>query len=314
MAIATLAATLLTLCAAAQRAPHVERAVGSIASVAWPYLPGSILPVRVEGFPVPYHVALVGPGALLPGGVYEIPADATAGTALLIAGSPLGLAAKTIDVGNPPSPERDFVAVACYEDGIVFHDGLDFSILGLFATGGAPADAAIDRRGRIATADTQGTTATVTTLDPWSVARVAGVPLGDGVAIDETTGAVFVTDRDIDGHGALTRINADGGVSHVVTGATAEGLAIDERRQIVYVANVNDDSVSAVNALTMEVLRRFHAVARIFSLTLSPDGTRLYGISNQSAGSPFAAPGSAVAIALDRTVPRVVARSAALTF
>ena len=126
----------------------------------------------------------------------------------------------------------------------------------------------------------------------------------------EPRSAVFVTDRDANGSGALTRVSADGIVTRVATGATAEGLAIDERRQIVYVANANDGTVAAVDARSMRVVRRFRAVSRVFSLALSPDGTRLYAISNQSAGSPFAAPGSAVVLAIRGPTPRVVARSA----
>lgn len=64
----------------------------------------------------------------------------------------------------------------------------------------------------------------------------------------------------------------------------------------------------------MRVLRRFGAVSRVFSLALSPDGTRLYAISNQSAGSFFAAPGSAVVLAIRGPTPRVVERSAPLAF
>jgi hypothetical protein len=61
------------------------------------------------------------------------------------------------------------------------------------------------------------------------------------------------------------------------------------------------------------VARRFAAVGRIFSLALSADGTRLYGISNQSMASPFAAAGSAIALTLGPK-PRVIARSAPLAF
>ena len=64
----------------------------------------------------------------------------------------------------------------------------------------------------------------------------------------------------------------------------------------------------------MHVVRRFRAVPRVFSLALSPDGLRLYAVSNQSAGSPFAAPGAVVAIDIRRSRPRVVARSGDLTF
>jgi DNA-binding beta-propeller fold protein YncE len=100
----------------------------------------------------------------------------------------------------------------------------------------------------------------------------------------------------------------------VVTGETAEGLVIDERRQIVYVANVNDGTVAAVDAGSMRILHHIQVVTRVFSVALSADGTRLYGISNQSVGSPFAAPGAAVAVALDAKVPHVIARSAELAF
>jgi DNA-binding beta-propeller fold protein YncE len=103
-------------------------------------------------------------------------------------------------------------------------------------------------------------------------------------------------------------------VSLVKTGLTAEGLAVDSKRGLVYVANVNDGTVAVVDAVTMRVTRRFAAVARVFSLALSPDGSRLYAVSNQSTGSPFSAPGRVVTIALDAPAPHVVARSADLTF
>src|SRR6185312_5744513 len=79
------------------------------------------------------------------------------------------------------------------------------------------------------------------------------------------------------------------------------------------VANVNDGTISIVNADTMVEERRFKAVARVFCLALSPDGTRLYATSNQGVTTPFAAPGSAVAFDV-RSTPRIVARSATLAF
>lgn len=302
------------LCAGIDRTPPGYRAVGNIAATRWPYFAGSIIPVRVDGFPVPYRVALAGAGSLSDGGRYLVPENVTPGTATLIAGNAMGLAVRSVRLGNPPSAARAFLAVASYDDGIVFHDARDFSVLGVLSTGGAPSDATIDRTGRLAATDTQGSAVTVASLAPWSVSHVDGVPLGDEVAIDDATRAIFVTNRDVNGNGALTRIAPGGQISHVVTGQTAEGLAIDSRRHIVYVANVNDGTVAAVDARSMRVVRRFSAIARIFSLALSPDGLRLYGISNQSAGSPFAAPGGAVAIDLARAVPRVVARSGDLTF
>jgi DNA-binding beta-propeller fold protein YncE len=302
------------LAGAMARAPHVHRATGTIAAAAWPYLPGSVIPVRVNGFAAPYTSMLLGPGRLLADGSYEIPQHASTGSSLLVAGNAAGLAATRLRIAAPPSPRRSLLAVASYEDGLIFHDARDFSVRGVLATGGAPSDAVADASGRIAVTDTQGSALTLATVSPWSVTRVDGVVLGDELSIDRTTRAVFVTNRDWNGSGALTRVNADGTVARVVTGATSEGLAIDERRQIVYVANANDGTVTGVDARSMRVVRRFPAVARVFSLALSSDGTRLYAVSNQSAGSPFAAAGAVVELALDSPQPKVVARSSELEF
>ncbi len=312
--IAALLTASLTLEGSVARTPCTRIASGKIAASAWPYLPGSSLPLRVDGFAAPYHAALLGPGSLSAGGVYDIPPGALPGSALLVAGNTYGLAAANLRIGAPPSAKRPFLLVASYDDGVVFHDARDFSVTGVLATGGTPSDAAIDSLGRIVATDTQGSALTVATLSPWNVLHVQGVVLGDEVAIDPATHAIFVTDRDLDGSGALTRVGLDGRVARVLTGATPEGLAIDAFRHIVYVANTNDGTVAAVDTHTMRIVRRFKAIARVFSLALSPDGTRLYAISNESLGSPFAAAGAAVAIDLRTSNPRVVARSPDLAF
>jgi len=285
-----------------------------MATAAWPYLPGSSIPLRIDGFAAPYRAAVLGPGSLSPAGVYEIPPRAPPGSVLLVAGNAHGLAAAHLRIGAPPSAARSFLVVASYDAGLVFHDAGSFAVLGLLATGGTPTDTDVDALGRIAATDTQGSELTLATLSPWGVAHIGGVSLGDEVAIDPASHAVFVTNRDVDGSGALTRVSLDGGVSRVATGATPEGLAVDAVRHIVYVANTNDGTVAAVDSHSLRVVRRFAAVPRVFSLALSPDGTRLYAISNQSEGSPFAAPGVAVAIDLRAAVPRIVARSPHLAF
>jgi hypothetical protein len=305
---------VFALSAAMARAPQVHLASGTIAASTWPYLPGSVLPVRVIGFAAPYQAELLGPGRLLPDGSYEIPEHVAGGSALLIAGNAAGLAATRLRITAPPAAHRPMLAVASYDDGLVFHDARDFSVLGVLGTGGAPSDVAADGTGRVAVTDTQGSVLTLATLVPWSVERIGGVMFGDELAIDPTTQAIFVTNRDLNGSGALTRIDPDAAISRVTTGATAEGLAIDERRQVVYVANANDGTIACVNARSMRVIRRFPAVGRIFSLALSPDGTRLYGVSNESAGSLFGAPGAVVAIAVNGAEPKVVARSGDLAF
>ncbi|MBV8198773.1 MAG: hypothetical protein JO263_11595 [Candidatus Eremiobacteraeota bacterium] len=310
---AALGAAVLLTAAIAQ--PVSRRvASGTIATVAWPYFPGSTIPVRVSGFTMPYHAALLGPGRLGSTGSYEIPDQTRAGSAFLVAGNADGLAAARLSIAKPPDPKRTLLAVASYDNGLIFHDSHDFSVLGVLATGGTPSDTAIDNLGRIAATDTQGSQLTLATLAPWVVAHVNDVLFGDNVAIDFESHDIFVTNRDLNGNGGLTRIAPDGATKRVVTGATAEGLAIDQASRLVYVANTNDGTVAVVEQASMRRVRRFSAIPRVFSLVLSRDGGRLYAISNQSMSSPFGAPGRAIAIDVRDRIPRVVARSASLTF
>jgi DNA-binding beta-propeller fold protein YncE len=308
-----LLAALFVAFGAAARAPSGRLATGRIAVTQWPYLPGSSIPLRVSGFAPPFSAVLLGPGRIA-GDNYEIPSGSHAGTTTLVLGNAAGLAASNVRIAHTPPANRSLLVVASYDDGLVFHDAATFSVLGVLATGGTPTDVAVDPRGRIATPDTQGTALTLATLAPWNVTKIEGVAVGDEVAIVTSTQAIFVTDRDVNGNGALTRVSAQGAVARVTTGATAEGLTIDEGRQIVYVANANDGTIAAVDARSMRLLRRIPAVDRVFSLVLSPDGDRLYAVSNQSANSPFAAAGSVVALALRGSRWHVVARSGALAF
>ncbi len=300
--------------ATAQRPVRMHRAAGQIAASAWPYLPGSVLAIRVDGFPVPYHVSLVGEGSVSDAGTYALNDAAKPGVATLVAGNALGIASHNVRIGAPPTADRDAIAVASYDDGLVFHDAGNFSVLGILAIAGAPGDAAFDARGRVAVADTQGDALTVAGLNPWNVTRVANVPLGDELAIDLRSSDIFVTNRDVGGSGGLTRVTPGGKVTTVQTGETAEGLAIDETRHLVYVANANDGTVAVVDSRSMRVVRRFGAVDRVFSLALSSDGKVLYAVSNQSTGSPFGAPGSVVAFAVGTNRPHEIARSPSLTF
>jgi DNA-binding beta-propeller fold protein YncE len=303
---------LATFAGAPMRPPATPFAIGTIPAADWPYFPGSTLRVAVDGFKGPYGTAVLGDGSM-ESGTYRIRNDAAPGSLVLVAGNQHGIAERTLRVAARPSADRAMIAVASYDDGVAFHDAATFAPIGLLGVDAAIADVAFDAAGRLAAIDTQGSTMTLATLAPWSVSRVRGVVAGDEVAIDASTGAIFATDRDVDGSGAVTRVSG-ANVRRVPTGNTAEGLAIDERRQIVYVANTNDGSVAAIDARTMNVVRRFPAVDRAFSLALSRDGSLLYVVSNQSASSPFARPGSVVAIAMTGAHPRVVARSGDLTF
>jgi DNA-binding beta-propeller fold protein YncE len=298
---------------AAGRPPQGRVATGRIAATRWPYFPGSVIPLRISGFGAPYSAVVVGPGRLSADGVYEVDRVESPATTLLVAGNRSGLAAATIRLAPPPAADRTLAIVASYDDGVIFHDARNYSVLGLLGMNGAPAAIAVDSSGTIAAPDTDGSAVTRVSLSPWKVATIGGVSTGDDVAIEATTGAIFVTDRDVDGSGALTRVAADGSVIRVGTGSTAEGLAIDQRRALVYVANTNDGTVAVVDARSMRLVRRFHAVDRVFSLALTADGSTLYAVSNQSTGSFLGAPGSVVAFALG-SPPRLIARSAPLNF
>jgi DNA-binding beta-propeller fold protein YncE len=316
-ALQTVVAIVAAFCALAgamARTAAPRLATATIAASRWPYLPGSLLPLTIEGLSAPYQVELLGPGRLLPPNTYELPQAQSPGSALLVAGNGAALATRRLRIGSAPRADRPLLLVACYEDGLVLHHGRSLSVAGILGTGGAPSDVAIDRHGRAAVTDTQGTSLTILQLLPWSVSRIAGVVTGDDVAVDEASRAFFVTDREWNGTGALTRIGFDGRVARVVTGETAEGLVVDARRRLVYVANANDGTIAFVDTRSMRVVRRFPAVARVFSLALSPDGKRLYATSNEAADSPFRSAGRAIAIALDRKSPLVVARSQSLAF
>ena len=309
-----LAASLLLCTASAPLAAHRSLATATLLTSSIPYLPGSRIAITGDGILPPYRVRILG-NASIEDGTLVIPSDATPGSATIFAANSSALAAQRIAITGPPAPARTFIAVASYDDGVVLHRAsAPFSSFAVLGIGGSPSDVAIDAAGRIAAADTDADTLSIATIDPWSVAHLQGVQLADELAFDERTHALFITDRDVEGRGALTRIDASGSVTRTITGDTAEGIAIDQRRQFVYVANVNGGTVSVIDAATMRIRTTFHAVARDFSLALSNDGDRLYVVSNQSRSSILDASGGVVAYALNHGPPHLVARSAILAF
>ncbi|MBV8637954.1 MAG: hypothetical protein JO322_07685 [Candidatus Eremiobacteraeota bacterium] len=301
-----------TIGAAPHRA-HAPKAVASFTLPDLPLLPGSVVPVDVDGLAPPYDIDVLGPGRFS-AGEYWVPGDVD-GSATVVAAGTNALAMRSVTFAPPPNAQEPFLAVASYDDGVIFHDAappfVKHAVLGV---GGAPSDVAIDPSGAIAAAATNGTIAAIAKLQPWNVSTYSGVPFTDEVAFDPTTHALYASNRDVNGAGAITRIGADGTIRQRVLGLTAEGIAVDPRRRRIYVANVNDGTISIVDADSLVELRRFNAVPRVFSLALSSDGSRLYAVSNQSITSPFGAAGSALAIDVSHDVPRIVARTRALSF
>ncbi len=302
----------VALGAAPHRTPG-HKAVASLTLPTLPLLPGSVVPIDVAGLTPPYDVDVLGPGRF-DAGEYWVP-SAVDGGATVVAAGPRALAMRSITFAPPPNAQHAFVAVATYDDGVVIHDAeAPFAMHSILGVGGAPSDVAIDPAGSIAAAATNGTIAAIATLQPWRVATYSGVPFTDELAFDPATHALYASNRDVNGAGAITRIAPDGSIRRRVIGLTAEGVAVDSRRRRIYVANVNDGTISIIDADSLVETRRFKAVERVFSLALNSDGTRLYAVSNQSITSPFGVAGSTIAIDVSREVPRIVARSRTLTF
>ncbi len=304
-------AALVTLCAAVPSRATPRLATGSFQVANLAYLPGSTIPLRVNGFDGRLRYFVSGDGKI-DGDRYEV---GEGSNDTIVAASAHGLAMHAFAVAPAPDPRNPFIAVASYDDGVILHDvNAPYHSFAALGIGGAPGDVAIDGQGRLASAATDGTTATIASLDPWNVQRYERVPFVDELAFDSRDGSLFLTNRDVAGAGALTRITTGGAVTTRVLGLTAEGLAIDSARNRVYVANVNDGTVSVVDTRTMVEVRRLRAIDRVFSLALSNDGARLFAVSNQSLDSPFNAAGGVVTIDVRAPHPRVIARSARLTF
>ncbi|HVS46905.1 MAG TPA: hypothetical protein VMS32_09580 [Verrucomicrobiae bacterium] len=299
------------LLASTAQPPQRPQAIATLWIGSGPFVAGSRISLRATGLRPPYDVRLIGPGRLQ-GDTYFAPDVATPQDARLIAGGASSLGIAVVRIVPPPAPTRALLAVASYDGGVILHDPTTFARVAVLGTGGSPSDVAFGPGGSIGATDTVGNDAALVARSPWKTTFVNGVPLGDEIVFDDD-GTVFVSNRDVNGAGALTRIAVDGSVSHLVTGVTAEGLAIDRARGIVYVGNVNDGTVLAVDARTMQSRGRIGAVPRVFGIALSSDGRELYAVANQSQGSPFQQPGFVAAISLNGT-SHIVARSATLRF
>ncbi len=300
---------VLAACALALLAATHHLAIARFANTASSLLPGSRFSGRLSSGAMPDRLAAIGSG-IIENGAYVVPPGAPPGSATVIAANASSLAVLTLQIVAPP--RAPVLAVASYQNGITFHDPRTFASLGTLATAGHPSDVTA-AGGEIAATDTDGSVMTAVRLAPWSVREISGVLLGDELAADPPLHAIFVTERELNATGGLARV-VGGSVATVVTGATAEGIAIDLRLQRVYVADVNDDDVAIVDARRMRVVGRIAHIPRAFSLALSPDGHRLYAVSNQSENTFLAARGRVTEIALDLGRPRVVARSSALEF
>ena len=277
-----------------------------------PFFSGSRVLVDATGVQGTFTLSVLGPGKV-EGHRYEAPQVSEPAVATLIGAARGAVAYSTVRIVPAPAAHRPLLAVAAYEDGIALHDPDTFALLGYIPIGGPPGDVAFAKNGDILTADTDGNTFTAIARNPWRMRRVNGVPEANEIAVDNRTGNVFVSDRDAGPSGALTRVTPAGTINLVPTGNTAEGLAIDERREIVYVGNVNEPTVAAVDAKTMRVLRKLPSVDRTFGMALDARGQRLYVVSNASPGMNTHG-GYVAAISAGSASPRIERKSAYFTF
>lgn len=279
---------------------------------AGPYFPGSVIRLEARGTEGPVFFSALGSGTL-ENGTYVVPAVGAATTETLVASASRAIATASIRLAPAPTL-RPFVAVASYDNGVALHDARTFALLGYLSTASAVGDVAVAPDGRIFAPDTDGTTMLTIERNPWSVRTSANVLAGNEVVYDARTHAAYVSDRDAEDGGAVTKIPDDGGPPvRVHTGITPEGLALDASRSLLYAGNVNDATVAAVDTRTMRVVRRIPSVQRTFGIALDAAAQRLYVVSNTTRSAQSAG-GFVAAIDLRGRSPRIVLRSPTLRF
>ncbi len=141
-----------------------------------------------------------------------------------------------------------------------------------------------------------------------------GVPAGDEAIVDPPLHAAFVTNRERNGSGALTRVgfrrkrrcgdDRRYRRRHRARRRTADRLRRQCRRW-------HDRRGGRALVATFGAV--FLPTDRVFSLAIRPDGDRFYAVSNTTATPPLRNAGGVIAIE-PFPRPHIVARSAGLTF
>lgn len=277
----------------------------------FPYISGSRIVMHAGGYYAPYRLELLGPGRI-DGSTVIAPSVNRPTTITVVAAGRFAAASARLRIVPGPRAHDSLIAVASYENGIVLHDPVTYAIVGVQPIDGNAGDVAFGPDGMLFAPDTDGDTLAQIMRSPWHERPLRGVSAGNEVAVD-SHGVGYITDRDVAGKGALTRVDRNGTTVRVVTGITAEGLALDELRHGAYVGNVNDASVLEVDTKTMRARRRIRAVDRVFGIALDARRRRLFVVSNTSGSMP-GGPGFAEVIDLAKPGARVVARSSRMTF
>jgi len=276
-----------------------------------PYIGASVIPIKTTGISLEQPLfSVLGPGQV-EGSKYLAPIVPTAASATIIAATRDAVAIHELQLVPPPDPHAKLIAVATYYDGVVLHSAQDFHIVGIVPIDGAPGDVAIASNGDLYAPSTDSTSLFVISRAPWAVSEIGNVPFGNEAVFDRADGSLFVSNRDVDGKGALTRVQAST-VERVITGVTAEGLALDSATHTIYVGNINDDSIVEVDTRTLSIRRRLATVPRTFGLALDARRGYLFVVSNRNAEMPGG--GFVATIDLHPLHGRLIARSARLAF
>ncbi len=276
-----------------------------------PFIGGSIVALH-DSFAAGSLFTVVGPG-IIDADRFITPSNLRRKATATILAANVGVSvARQIIIVPTPAPKAPFVAVAGYYGGLGLHRVESMQLFGTTPIPGAAGDVASDRDGSLYLPATSANNLWRAQRDPWNVTARGNVPLGNEVRVARQSGIVFVTNRDVDGWGALTQVRGNT-VRRIRTGRTAEGLAIDERRNRVYVGNVNDATVLEVDAITLAPLRRINAVSRTFGIALNTARRLLYVVSNETSNGGTKR-GFAAAIDLARPGAPIVARTEKLPF
>lgn len=284
--------------------PRAEGFVPAKISFApFPYFIGSRIALQAVGLSPHARWSVLGPAHITTIAGSRYLSLQSPGRAQVIASDGRAIAARTVQILPAPPAHTTLIAVACYDDGVALYDARTLTALGLLATGGSPSDIAVSGN-RLAVTDNDGKAFTVVERAPWHIAR-RPLAASDEVAA-APAGRFFATLREWRGLGAVASVTATPQITK--TGMTAEGIAVDPHRDVLYVANVNDGSVLELNARTLKPIARLWVGSRVFSLALDADGSHLYAVRN---GGMKNDDGDVVEIA---TQPRlhIVARSGLL--
>jgi DNA-binding beta-propeller fold protein YncE len=310
-AVVIVAVAMMTLSGAAARPARVRLGIASVRLPNYPVVAGSRVQPILEGA-VPPALFLALDGAPT-SEILSIPPFRRPQRIVVLGADAAAIGAGILRVVPPPPAGRALLAVACYRDGIAFYDPRTFARLGVLTEDAAPSDIAFATNGDLVFPDTDGSSAFIVGRAPWTVASIDDVPLGEEVAYDPAIGAFFVTRRNGGTGGGLTRIAENGSIVSASVQGTAEGIAVDAHRNIIYVGIVDRGEIERFDARTLHPLGRFRAVPRVFGLALSPTGTTLYAVANISENDGRAT-GYAAAFDVAGVEPMRIARSRPLPF